>query len=80
MISLFIQCPSKQNFLFRIKSDKENQVLKDFNFIHIFAPFTTIFMPDGSKTSHTLQQTCKFPLQVCLGMYVLLLPPGMKGL
>ena len=78
--SFFIQCSCKQNFLFRIKSEKEKPVLKDFIFIRIFAPFTRIFMPDGTKTSYTLQQTWKFPLQVCLSMYVFLLSPGMKGL
>ena len=63
--SLFIQCPCKQNFVFRIKSEKEKPVLKDFVFIRIFVHFTRIFMPVGTKTPYTLQQTWKFPLQVC---------------
>ena len=63
--SLFIQCPCKQNFVFRIKSEKEKPVLKDFVFIRIFVHFTRIFMPVGTKTPYTLQQTWKFLLQVC---------------
>ena len=78
--SFFIQCPCKQNFLFRIKSEKEKPVLKDFIFIRIFAPFTRILTPGGTKTSYALQQTWKFPLQVCLSLRVFLLSPGMKGL
>ena len=50
----YIQCPCKQNFLFRIKSEKDKPVLKDFIFIRIFAPFTRIFTPGGTKTSYTL--------------------------
>ena len=45
--------------MFRIKSEKEKPVLKDFIFILIFAPFTHIFTPGGTKTSYTLQQTWK---------------------
>ena len=48
--------------------------------IRTFAPFQLIFMPGGTKTSYTLKQTCNFQLQVCLSMYALLLPPGMKQL
>ena len=33
--SFFIQCPCKQNLLFRIKSEKEKPVLKDFIFIRV---------------------------------------------
>ena len=47
--SFFIQCPCKQNFVFRIKSKKEKPILKDF--IGIFAPFTHVFTPGGTKTS-----------------------------
>ena len=34
----------------------------------------------GNKRSDVLKQTCNFYLEVCLSMYDLLLPLGMKGL
>ena len=36
-------------------------------------------MPGGKKV-YVLKQTCSFQLQVCLSMYDLTLPPGIKGL
>ena len=78
--SFSIQCPFKQNIVFRIKSENQKLVIKDFIFMRIFAPFTPVFTPGGTKTSYTLEQTWKFPLQVCLSIYVFLLLHGMKGL
>ena len=39
-----------------------------------------LLLPGGSKRSYVLKQTYSFQLQVCLGRYDLLLPPGMNGL
>ena len=36
-------------------------------------------MPGGNKRPYILIQTSKQDFQVCLSMYVLLLPPALKG-
>ena len=34
----------------------------------------------GNKRSYTLKKTCSYKFQVCLSMFDLLLPTGLKGL
>ena len=40
----------------------------------IFNPFK----PGGNKRAYILKQTCSLNLQVCLSVYDILVPPGVK--
>ena len=45
----------------------------------ILAEIVNPLMPGGNKRSYIFRQTCSKKLKVCLSMYDLLLPPGVKG-
>ena len=36
-------------------------------------------MPSRNKRSYKLKETCRKKLQICLNVYDVLLPPGIKG-
>ena len=52
----------------------DKQILTDF--------FKSVYFlrSGGNKSSHILKKACSWKLQVCLSMYELLLPPGLKKL
>ena len=73
--SFFIQCPCKQNFVFRIKSEKEKPVLKDFIFIRIFVILHAFLCQLVPKRHTHFSKPGNFRCR-----FVFLLSPGMKGL
>ena len=72
-----MQCPCKENDVFRIKPEKKKPVLLISYVSSLYLhPFYARWYQNVIHTSANLQ----FSLQVCLSIYAILLKPSMKGL